>query len=466
MALLEPLIPRPSDPWDREKAAHLLRRTGFGPLPEEVAAAQAAGPDRAVEALFHFPPAPEPPDLFNRVREAEARADSAVLQLIRSARRVFSGDHPEVRALVQSALQAHTQALDELTAWWLERMARTPAPLQEKLALFWHGHFTTSFGDVHDALAVFAQNQLFRGHAGGNFARLLHAVARDPAMLRYLNNAENRRGHPNENWARELMELFTMGIGHYTETDVKESARAWTGWTLADGRTFTGRRTFAFKRALHDDGLKTFLGETGPWDGTDVLRIILNQPVTPRWIASRLARFFVSPTPDPQLVEALAQQLWESRYELTPVLRTLFRSQAFYRPEVLYAQVKSPVEFVVGAVRQLGIDAPDWMRLGQEVGTLGQRLFYPPTVAGWPGGTSWVTAGTLFARTEVASLLVQGRFGTPQAIATGSLESLLARFIVRPLPPSRRAALARAAGGQPAPAVVHLILSSPEYQVA
>src|SRR5437588_4502103 len=196
---------------------------------------------------------------------------------------------------------------------------------RRKLTLFWHGHFTTSFGDVQDAVAIATQNQLFRQHAAGNFARLLDGLARDPAMLRYLNNDANRKGHPNENWARELMELFTLGIGHYTEIDIRESARAWTGWTLADGRTFEGRRAFGYNPRLHDDGVKTFLGQTGAFDGTDIMRILLSTPAAPRWIAGRLAKFFVSPTPDPDLVEAMAQSLVQHRYEIAPVLRAMFR---------------------------------------------------------------------------------------------------------------------------------------------
>jgi uncharacterized protein (DUF1800 family) len=466
MVALEPFVPGPRDPWDAEKAAHLLRRTGFGPLPEEVAASEAAGLQKTLEALFAFPPEPPEPPIFDEVRVAEARVDEAVAGLIRRGQRPAPGEHPELRPLVRDAQRAHGRAIVALTAWWLDRMARTPAPLQEKLTLFWHGHFTTSFGDVHDAVAMFVQNQMFRRHAAGNFGRLLAAVARDPAMLRYLNNAENRKGHPNENWARELMELFTMGIGHYTETDVKESARAWTGWTLRDWRTFAGRRTFAFKPALHDAGVKTFLGHTGPFDGTDVMRIILAHPATPRWIADRLVRFFASPAPDPAMVDGVAQVLQDTGYELRPALEALFRSRAFYQPPVMYAQVKSPVEYVVGAVRHLGIAAPDWERLALLLGPLGQRLFFPPTVAGWRGGTAWVNAGTLFARADLAASLIAGRAGPPDARAWGSLDSLLARFLGRSLPPHRRAVLARLNGSRPTPAVVHLVMTLPEYHVA
>ncbi len=461
-APLDPFVPSPGDPWDAERAAHLLRRTGFGPLPQEVAATVAAGPDRAVDALFAFPPEPEPPAAFDEVRAAEDRADG----LRRSLPRMLLRQNPEIRALYQEAQRAHGRAILGLTAWWLDRMARTPAPLQEKLTLFWHGHFTSAFGDVNDAIAMYTQNQLFRRHAAGNFARLLDGVARDPAMLRYLNNDQNRRGHPNENWARELMELFTMGIGHYTETDVKESARAWTGWTLQDYRSYPGRRTFAFKPLLHDGGPKTFLGQSGAWDGTDIMRIILADPATPRWIAAKLARFFVSPQPDPDLVEAMAERLSSTGYEVGPVLRALFRSRAFYRREVMYAQVKSPTQFIVGAVRQLGITDPDWARLAPALAGMGQRLFFPPTVAGWPGDAAWMNAGTVFARTDVAAGLVSGTLGTPNLSASGSIGDVTVRLLGRSLPPARAAVLGGLAAEGVTPGVIHLVLSLPEYQVA
>lgn len=461
-AVLEPFVPSPADPWNAEKAAHLLRRAGFAPLPQEVTDAVASGPDRAVDALFAFPSEPDPPAVFDDVRAAEDRADT----LGRSLPPTSVRQNPELRALFEDAQRAHGRAIIGLTAWWLDRMARTPAPLQEKLTLFWHGHFTSSFGDVHDAIAMYDQNRLFRRHAAGNVARLLDGVARDPAMLRYLNNDENRRGHPNENWARELMELFTMGIGHYTETDVTESARAWTGWTLQDYRAFADRRMFAFKPLLHDAGPKVFLGQPGPWDGTDVMRIVLAHPATPSWIAGRLARFFVSPHPAPDLVDAMAEVLSSTGYEVGPVLRAVFRSQAFYRRDVIYAQVKSPVQFVVGAVRHLGIADPDWPRLAQAAAEMGQRLFFPPTVAGWPGDAAWINAGTVFARVDVAARLVAGLLGSPDLSGFDSVGDVTARLLGRLLPAARGVVLGGLAARGVTPEVVHLVLSLPEYQVA
>jgi uncharacterized protein (DUF1800 family) len=464
---LDPFVPSPHDPWDPEKAGHLLRRAGFGPLPQEVAAAVEAGPDRAVDALFAFPPDPAPPAVFEEVRAAERRFDDALA----ADRRAGGGKidlkaHPELRSLFREALRAHVRGIQGLTAWWLDRMTGAGAPLQEKLTLFWHGHFTSSFGDVHDAIAMYDQNALFRRNAAGNFARLLDGVARDPAMLRYLNNDENRKGHPNENWARELMELFTLGIGHYTETDVKQSARAWTGWTLKNYRTGDDRRTFAFRPRIHDYGEKTFLGQTGPWDGTDIMRIILSQPAAPQFIAGKLAAFFVAPRPDAALVEAMARRLRETNWEMRPVLRAMFRSRAFYRPDVMHAQIKSPVEFVVGAVRHLGVTDPNWVRLSSAMAAMGQHLFYPPTVAGWRGGTSWINAGTVFTRADVASALITGRLGTPDMAPLSSIDTIAARLLGASLRAARRATLARITAGRAAAETVHLVMSMPEYQVA
>jgi len=463
-AVLEPFLPSSTDPWDAAKAAHLLRRTGFGPLPQEISAAVAAGPERTVDGLFAFPPQPEPPAILAGVRMVEDELDSTRERMPRGE--ANPRDHPELRQLFQAVGRAHAAAITELTAWWLDRMAYSPAPLQEKLTLFWHGHFTSSFGDVHDAVAMFNQNQLFRSQAAGNFATLLDGVARDPAMLIYLNNAENRRGHPNENWARELMELFTLGIGHYSETDVKESARAWTGWSLRDNRTYADRRTFLFRPQWHDDGVKTFLGRTGAWNGGDILRMILATPFARAWVAGKLARWFVSSQPDQRLVDAMAQQLWETNYELRPVLATLFRSQAFYRPDVMYSQIKSPAEYVVGAIRHLRVQDVDWQRLEASMATMGQRLFFPPTVAGWDGGPRWINAGTVFSRIDVAGGLLSGRLGSADTSVFRSVDEIVMNLIGRPLPPPRQSALARATGGQPTDQAVHLVMSLPEYQVA
>jgi uncharacterized protein (DUF1800 family) len=275
-------------------------------------------------------------------------------------------------------------------------MLTTPAPLQEKMTLFWHGHFTSRVGI---SIFAFGQNQLFRQYATGNMRALTHAVSKDPAMLIYLNNDQNVASHPNENYARELMELFTLGIGHYTEQDVREAARAWTGWRL---NKKTGEVRFAPNQ--HDDGTKTFLGQTGNFNGDDIVDIIFGQQQCSRFLATSLLNYFVYNDPEPELVDAVAAIMQRNNYELAPVLSAIFRSNVFYSARAYRALVKSPVEFVVGTYKALGVTeiSPDSVGF---VNRMGQMLFEPVNVAGWPGGQNWLTSGTMVVRSNfVASV--------------------------------------------------------------
>jgi uncharacterized protein (DUF1800 family) len=286
-----------------------------------------------------------------------------------------------------------------LETWFLDRMIQSPAPLQEKLTLFWHGHFTSAYQKGIPALALVDQNNLFRANALGNIRDLTLAVSQDPAMLRYLDNAQNVKAHPNENYARELMELFTLGIGNYTETDVRESARAFTGWNL--------NRDFAFvdNPRQHDDGNKTFLGRTGPFTGHDIVEIIFAQPAAAQLFAERILSFFVYSDPEPQLVDAVAALLHKNDFVLAPVMSALLRSNVFYGDRAYRALVKSPAEFVVGSCQLFGITASDTAMLGA-MNRMGQRLFYPPNVKGWDGGAAWLNSQTLIARENFAAGLM------------------------------------------------------------
>jgi uncharacterized protein (DUF1800 family) len=240
---------------------------------------------------------------------------------------------------------------------------------------------------------MYRQNVLLRRHALGNFGDLLHAIARDPAMVIYLDNASNRKGQPNENFAREVMELFTLGEGHYTEGDVKEAARAFTGWGIEPDRG-----EFVFRARAHDDGVKTVLGRTGKLDGDAVLGILLAQPQTAELIAAKLWREFVSPEPDPAEVARIARVLRDSGYEMRPALRALLTSDAFYAPGSRAALIKSPVELVAGTLRQFGFTTGEPLPFVLGVAALGQNLFAPPNVRGWPGGEMWINSTTLLAR--------------------------------------------------------------------
>ena len=313
---LAPWTPTAADPFDARKAAHLLRRAGFGAPPDLVAKAVKDELEATVEGLFD--PAEDEEQRFAQTFEAIAG------QLV---------DFSEV---------------DQLRAWWAYRMVRTRAPLREKLALFWHGHFATSIDKVEDAHVMHRQVETLRRLAWGNVRDLVLAMAKDPAMIAYLDGGSNSKAHPNENFGRELMELFTCGIGHYTEDDVKAAARAFTGWHR-DGAKF------AFSPDDHDDGRKRFLGKSGRFDGTDIIDILIQTPATPRRIATRLLRFFAAPEPPTEVVDEAAALLEKTRLDVKWFLRDLFQSRYFFSPACYRSRISSPAEFVVGTVRTLGV---------------------------------------------------------------------------------------------------------------
>ncbi len=281
----------------------------------------------------------------------------------------------------------------ELQAWWMREMLETPDPLVERMTLFWHGHFTSSLREVRVPQLLYRQNVLLRSHALGNYRALLHAVARDPAMLLYLDNQQNRRDAPNENFARELLELFTLGEGHYSEADVREAARAFTGWKMVppEGR-------FAVNPRQHDDGEKRFLGATGRLDGDDVIGRILAQPRAAEFIVAKLWREFVSPVPESRRAATLAS-MFRRDYEIAPLVEALLRISVELPDRDAGQLVKSPVEFVVGTLRSLELPLPP-RAAALACTQLGQTLLAPPNVRGWPGGNQWITTQTLLARRE------------------------------------------------------------------
>ncbi|MDO9714287.1 DUF1800 domain-containing protein, partial [Paracraurococcus lichenis] len=293
-------------------------------------------------------------------------------------------------------LRATALETRRLANWWAERMLLTPRPLQEKMALFWHGHFATGAEKVRDYRKMLAQLALFRRCATANFRDLLVGVAQDPAMLVFLDAGRNVKGAPNENFGREVMELFTMGVGHYTEADIREAARAFTGWTTDD-------LSFRVDVTRHDDGIKTVLGHTGRLDGVAVLDIIMQQPATAQHIADRLYRFLVRDELSPAFRQRLGGLLADCNFEIAAFLRTLFLSRDFYSPASVGAHIKSPVEMIVSTYRRLGLrELPGVPDFNAVCGELGQVLLNPPTVAGWAQGRAWITPGTLLARGNFA----------------------------------------------------------------
>jgi len=291
----------------------------------------------------------------------------------------------------------------ELRAWWLREMLLTPSPLTERMTLFWHNHFATSQQKVRLASLMYRQNALMRREALGNFASLLHAVAKDPAMLVYLDNAGSRKQAPNENFAREVMELFTLGEGRYGERDVNEAARAFTGWSID-----RDSGEFVYRRVWHDYGEKTVLGKSGRFDGDEVLDILLGRPETAEFIAAKLWRELVSAHPEPREVARWAAAFRDSRYEVKPLLRAALTSEAFWSPENRAALVKSPVDLVVGTLRVFGIHPFDLRPAVFACATLGQNPFSPPNVKGWPGGQAWIDSATLLGRKQWLERLFRG----------------------------------------------------------
>ncbi|HEX8325541.1 MAG TPA: DUF1800 domain-containing protein [Tepidisphaeraceae bacterium] len=465
--MLEPFGQAAGEEWDRVHAAHLLNRCAFGGTDADVDAAHKLGPAGAVDKLLDFPDAPIEettqtggPDLSGLAeypRTSEAR------------RALFDGKTQEERKLIQQRIQqANNEAVRTMAGWWMDRMAEGPYPLQEKLTFFWHGHFTTSARDERSAWLMWQQNETLRTHAAGNFGKFVDAIAHDPAMLDYLNNQQNRKARPNENFARELMELFTLGIGHYTENDVKEAARAFTGWAH-DGEAFI------FRKFDHDTGEKSFLGRRGDFDGGDVINIILQQPICGTHMATRLWRFFVSEDPDMAVCQSLGHQLRESNYELRPVLRTLFASRAFHSTASIGALIKSPVQLVVGLARQLGLDELRFGRMRDALRQMGQEPLMPPNVKGWPGGRQWINTSTLLVRQNTALNIVADRavkLRPPRDVGLGRaalVDAWVDRLIQRPIHPQRRQILEDALGtnvnDNALRGMIGLIVSMPEFQL-
>jgi uncharacterized protein (DUF1800 family) len=405
--MLPPISP---GEWDRVKAAHLLNRAGFGGSPEQIDALTQGGMDAALRQLVDGPatPVPAPPPAW-----AQPRNLLTIREQVRNAEMaVPAGDENAKRVARQNVLkdQRKTQYenIVDLGAWWLERMRDGSDPLEEKLTLFWHGHFATSMQKVRDAYLMWRQNQTFREHARGNFGVLVKAMSRDPAMIDWLDLQQSKAEHPNENFAREVMELFTLGEGHYTEKDVTEGARAFTGYRI-DPRD----ESFRFAFAQHDSTPKQFLGRTVS-NGDQVIDVILQQPACANFMARKLWTFFAYEDPPAPVVSSVAGTLLAGNYEMRPVLRQIFASREFYSPQAIQSQIKSPVQWMVQSTRQLDVNLPPKLAMMGSLRQLGQTPFAPPSVKGWDGGKAWISTSTLLFRYNLAGALVSGNIGAPK----------------------------------------------------
>lgn len=421
------LSPIAESDWSYARAAHLIERAGFGATPADIQRLEKSSPQAVVDWLVDyesidnsslepfddseiFDPGmdPFPTSRADAVRIARENGEALGVKVLPE------GSSRPLQPVVDKffyGLRADVLETRRLGLWWSQRMLSTARPLEEKLTFFWHGHFATSDVKVRDYRMMRKQNEMLRSHANGNFRDLLLGVMRDPAMLIYLDNGENVKDHPNENFGRELLELFTMGVGNYTEKDIREASRAFTGWT-------NDVLDFRFAAHLHDAGSKTFLAHTGNLGGEEIIDIILEQPATAEFIAAKLYRFFVREEISPTLRTALGRRLRNASYELKPLLKAIFLSRDFYSPLSVATQIKSPVQLVVSTYRKMGLSVvptvPDFSSL---TGALGQSLFYPPNVAGWSSGRTWITPATLLQRGNLMrSVLLPpdlGTFGHP-----------------------------------------------------
>jgi uncharacterized protein (DUF1800 family) len=423
----------PDQSWDRRAATRLLRNVGFAPSEAEVRAALQRGRAPTIEHLLGATPESPRHDELDEMGHAIALHDN----------------------------------IEQLRGWWLLRMVQTRRPLHARMALFWHNHFATSNAKVRNAPMMLQQLRTFERHGLGRFEDLLLALSQDPAMILWLDGDQNVLGRPNENFARELFELFALGVGNYTERDIKESARAFTGWHQHHG-------SFRFTKLNHDTGDKTVFDKTGPHGGEDIVRLTVAHPACSRFIATKLLREFLCPDPPATLVEELASQLRDTDLNIGAAVRWLLASPAMFEQRWYRARIKSPVEFAVGMLRSLEVHVPA-TALANTVTQMGQRLFEPPSVKGWDGQRTWLNSATMLVRLNTATRAVAHDRFQPEALRqryelddrAQVIEFCEQLTLDGQLPTALHARIAKLPGG-PDDLMRHalrLLLTSPEYQM-
>lgn len=373
---------------NQSKNLHLLWRAGFGPAVEQLGDLEKYSPRQFYKALAKA--SDKKPEYIDVADDYLKGLMMGIEEVGRQQRKEMDEDQ---RKMVQ---QKNRQGVRNLNMFWMHEMVNTGSQLREKLSFFWHGHFACR------NLNVFYQQGLLdilRRNALGSFRTMLYEVSKSAAMLNFLNNQQNRKDHPNENFAREVMELFTLGRGNYTEEDVKEAARAFTGWAS------TPKSEFIFRRGQHDFGTKTVLGKTGSFTGEDVLDILLEQKQTAKHISQKMYQFFVNDMIDEKHVEWLADRFYKSDYDIGKLCEDIFTSEWFYDDNNIGVKIKSPVELLVGIQRMLPMTLQNDEALMLLQRVLGQLLFYPPNVAGWPGGKAWIDSSTLMMRMRIPQML-------------------------------------------------------------
>lgn len=465
--------------WNRTKAAHLLNRAAFGGTPREIDRLASLGPGGAVDFLVNGDPDDElfpPPSLIEpSVRSAYRRREKAAL------------NDEEKKVIRRQFSETDRLSMLDLRLWWLNRMRYTTCPLREKMALFWHGHFATSNQKVNDPWMMWVQNETLRQEGMGKFPVLLKSMSRDPAMIRWLDLGLSKRDHPNENFAREVMELFSLGEGHYTEQDIQQAAKSFTGYRV---NPETG--SFRFTPRDHDPGPKTFFGKTGNFGGDEIIDLITAQPQCARFIGRKIWSFFAATDPSEETVQGLCKLLLSNGYDIAATLGVIFRSEAFYTPHVMHHQIKSPVQWIMQTTRMLEIPLPDAKVLENSLASLGQVVFAPPNVKGWDGGRSWISASSLLYRYNLAAYLLSGKAkvlggtGTktaeiplatiaPAFVRTGAdqlIDALAFRIFNYPLPEKDRASYAAFLAKQQVPYsdpvvrdLMQIMMGTPYYQL-
>jgi hypothetical protein len=466
------LKPIPAAAWDYAKARHLLVRAGFGGTPDEVQNLYAMGLHNAVNYMV---------DIYER---PTANLEFDPLRLERPEPWESRLNTDEQTELNNRRINRERQQQAEMRRWWLQRMAESPRPLQEKLTLFWHDHFATQYEKLYRTYMLYQQNQLFRTYGCDNYAALLRGIAHDPATIAYLDNNVNFKGSGNENLGREILELFSLGEGQgYTEEDLREASRCLTGYNYD-----YWNEQFRFIATRFDETPKKVFGQTGNWGGDELVDLILQQPATAKYTVQKLFIFFAYEDPEPVVVDQLAHVLRTSGYDLRPMLKNLFLSEQFYSERAMGTHIKGPVELAVGAIRDLGIKNVNYAVVDSAVIQMGQYLYEPPNVAGWNENRAWVNAELILTRyNQIANLVEQPNVDVVALLEGKGLQTPLdivnhlakTCLVVQPseekchdlaaflgdLPPAAEWGANREAINAKLRAVLALMMSTPESQV-